>query len=189
MLVHDGHFCASLKTFSSSLQTDQIFFKFHFYKFLNFWSQSTSYNFVNSLFMSIFWTVNHWDFYLCLFSLIIYLYLIMVCPAWLTQLMIVSSYYLWADSPLLHCVLVYVPMWLCVCALSCIVFAICVWPGVGGGGGGSEVRQCYVFILSTYFFLFFSLKKLDVKEEINSDTYIYSCEQEWERENVIRYSY
>ena len=33
------------------------------------------------------------------------------------------------------------------------------WRGVGGvGGGESEVRQCYVFILSTYFFLFFSLE-------------------------------
>ena len=59
MLVHDGHFCASLKKFSSSLQTYQILKKSHFYKFLNFWSQSTSYNFVNCLFMSIFWTVNH----------------------------------------------------------------------------------------------------------------------------------
>ena len=52
MLVHDGYFCASLKKFSSSLQTDQNFFKSHFYKFLNFWSQSTSYNFVNCLFMT-----------------------------------------------------------------------------------------------------------------------------------------
>ena len=134
MLVHDGHFCASLKTFSTSLQTDQIFFKFHFYKFLNFLSQSTSYNFVNCLFMSIFWTVNQTSTCV-LFSLIICLYLILVCPAWLTQLVIVSSYYLWADSPLLHCVLVYVPMWLCVCVLSCM-FVICVCRGGGGGGGG-----------------------------------------------------
>ena len=66
----------------------------------------------------------------------------------------VSSYYLWADSPLLHCVLVYVPVWLC--ALSCM-FVSCVCGG-WGGGGWSEVRQCYVFILSTYFFLFFSLE-------------------------------
>ena len=61
----------------------------------------------------------------------------------MVDLMIVSSYYLWADSPLLHCVLVYVPVWLC--ALSCM-FVSCV-----------GVRQCYVFILSTYF-SFFSLE-------------------------------
>ena len=51
----------------------------------------------------------------------------------MVDLMIVSSYYIWADSPLLHCVLVYVPVWLC--ALSCM-FVSCVCRGVGGGGGG-----------------------------------------------------
>ena len=50
----------------------------------------------------------------------------------------------------------YVPVWLC--ALSC-VFVSCVCGGWGGGGaGGSEVRQCYVFILSTFFSSSFSLE-------------------------------
>ena len=39
------------------------------------------------------------------------------------------------------------------------VSSVCVCGGGGGGGGGgaggSEVRQCYVFILSTYFFFSF----------------------------------
>ena len=43
MLVRDGHFCPSLKTFPSSLQTDQIFFKSHFSMFFIFWSQPTSF--------------------------------------------------------------------------------------------------------------------------------------------------
>ena len=34
MLVHDGHFCPSLKTFPSSLQTDEICFKSPFSMFL-----------------------------------------------------------------------------------------------------------------------------------------------------------
>ena len=48
------------------------------------------------------------------------------------------------------------------------MFVSCVCGGGGGGAGGSEVRQCYVFILSTCFlssflFLFF-FRKLDVSK-------------------------
>ena len=57
------------------------------------------------------------------------------------------------------------------------MFVSCV-RGEGGGGRGSEVRQCYVFILSSFFSSFFLQKIRCAKEEINFDTYIYSCEQE-----------
>ena len=70
----------------------------------------------------------------------------------MVDLMIVSSYYIWADSPLLHCVLVYVPVWLC--ALSCM-FVSCVW---GEGGGRGEWGETMLCIKNIFFLLFSSLE-------------------------------
>ena len=132
-----------------------FFFKSHFYKFLNFWSQSTSYNFVNRLFMSIFWTVNHWRLLLSFF--INYLFVFDSGMSSMVDLMIVSSYYLWADSPLLHCVLVYVPVWLC--ALSCM-FVSCL---LGRGGEWGETVLC-IYIKYIFFLLSFLFRKLYVSK-------------------------
>ena len=81
MLVHDGHFSGSLKKFSSSLQTDQNFF-------LNLTSAS-SWISDHSLRATTLLIVCLWVYFELwitnvIFSLIIYLYLILVCPAWLT---------------------------------------------------------------------------------------------------------
>ena len=58
---------------------------------------------------------------------------------------------------------------LCVHIHACLL-AVYIW----------GERECHVLILRLKYFVFRC-----VKEEINVGTYIYSCEQEWDRENVV----
>ena len=68
----------------------------------------------------------------------------------MADLMIVSSYYLGADSPLLHCVFM--------CQCGCVHFHVCLLAvyGGGGGGGGGGVRWDKLCIHIKY--IFFSLE-------------------------------
>ena len=152
MLVHDGHFLCQFKEIFIIPPNRPDFF------FLNLTSTSSwisDHNLRTTTLLTVcLWVYFElWTRLLLLSFFINYLFVFDSGMSGMVDLMIVSSYYLWADSPLLHCVLVYVPVWLC--ALSCMfVSCVCVWGGGEWGETMLYIHIKYIFV----FVLFFSLE-------------------------------